>query len=221
MKKGFANPIFFNVIKDVLGIEIDNNIRIDFAGRTDYGILTHIFKSAGLDASHFEEHLASIYDAIYEEFRNNLAPDSLRVLDGVLQLLELLKSNEQYTLGLVTGNFQKNAILKLEHCGLNNFFEIGAFGDFLPNRLDLPKNALENANSLNGRNFSRSNTLVIGDTHRDIQSAQHNKMKSMAVATGGTPYFELLKFSPDLIFENLEDYREVYSSIHKLFENKI
>jgi hypothetical protein len=43
----------------------------------------------------------------------------------------------------------------------------------------------------------------------------------MAVATGGTPYFELLKFSPDLIFENLEDYREVYSSIHKLFENKI
>lgn len=218
MKKGFANPIFFKVIKKVLDIDINNNIKIDFAGRTDYGILTHIFKSAGLDSSHFEEHLTIIYDEIFKEFKNNLTNDSLRILDGVPQLLELLSNDDRFTLGLVTGNFKKNALLKLEHCGLDKYFCCGAFGDFLPNRLDLPKIALESANSSNHKDFTRAKTLIVGDTHRDIQSAEHNKMKSMGVATGGTPYFELLKFSPNLIFENLEDFREVYSSITKLFK---
>lgn len=218
MKKGFANPIFFNVIKRVLNHDIDKNLHIDFAGRTDFGILTHIFKSIGLDSSHFEEELEIIYEEIYKEFKEKLQPDSLLVLDGVPNLLNLLKEDGNFTLGLVTGNFRKNALLKLEHCGLEKYFDCGAFGDIQPNRLDLPKIALNNANSLNGQKFTREKTLVIGDTHRDIQSAEHNRMKSMGVGTGGTQYSELLKFNPNLIFENFEDYFAVYNSILKLFK---
>jgi phosphoglycolate phosphatase-like HAD superfamily hydrolase len=144
-----------------------------------------------------------------------LTDDSLRVLDGVPRLLDLLKADGRITMGLVTGNFMKNAKLKLEHCDLLDYFECGAYGDFLPNRLDLPKIALDDANTLEDRTFSHKNTLVVGDTHRDIQSAEHNRMKSMGVATGGSPYSELLKFNPDLIFENLDDSYQVYSSILK------
>jgi phosphoglycolate phosphatase-like HAD superfamily hydrolase len=218
MKKGFASPIFFDVIKKVLNYEIDKNLHIDFAGRTDYGILTHIFNSIGLESSHFEKELEIIYDEIYLEFKSKLQPDSLFVLDGVKDLLSLISENDKISMGLVTGNFKKNAILKLEYCGLDHFFKFGAFGDIQPNRLDLPKIAFQNANSNNGNSFTRENTLVIGDTHRDIQSAEHNKMKSMGVATGGQIYSELLKFGPNLIFENLEDYRTVYNSILKLFK---
>lgn len=217
MKKGFATPIFFKVIKEVLNYDINSDLKIDFAGRTDYGILTHIFKSIGLDSSHFEEKLDIIYKEICQEFKKNFTSDSLRVLDGVPELLKLLNDDGRFALGLVTGNFRQNAMLKLEYCGLDKYFKFGAFGDFLPNRLDLPKNAIKNANEFYGKSFSAFNSLVVGDTHRDIQSAEHNKMKSMGVATGGVPYYELLKFEPNLIFENLEEYFNVYNSIIKLF----
>jgi phosphoglycolate phosphatase-like HAD superfamily hydrolase len=218
LKKGVAAPIFFKAIKEVLGVEINPNIHIDFAGRTDYGILTYILKTHNFPGPIENELLEDIYNKIYEDFKNMLSVDSIRILEGVPILLELLSQNNELKLGLVTGNFKKNALLKLEMSGLDKYFSFGAFGDFLPNRLDLPKIALQNANSMNGNIFKNTNTLVIGDTHRDIQSAQHNKMKSLAVATGGSQYLELLKFNPDAIFESFDNPSNVYNTILSLFK---
>lgn len=219
LKKGVAAPIFFKAIKEVLGLEIDSNIHIDFAGRTDYGILSYIFKSHNFSTEIEHQKMEEIYEKIFEDFKQLLSSDSIKVLDGVPRLINLLSQNQDLKLGLVTGNFKKNALLKLEMCGLDKYFSFGAFGDFLPNRLDLPKIALQNANSLNGNIFKNKNTLVVGDTHRDIQSAKHNKMKSLAVSTGGSNYSDLIKFEPDAIFENFEDSLNVYNTILSLFKN--
>ncbi len=217
IKKGISQSIFSKVLKDTLGIQMDSRVHIDFAGRTDFGIITSIFKSLNLDQNLFLDNKEIIYNNINSEFKSQLVQSDIQVLDGVVELLEILHKDSRFKIGLVTGNFQLNAHTKLKLANLLHYFDFGAYGDNFPNRLDLPKTALKNAKELFPE-VSPKKSIVVGDTHRDIQSAQHNKMKSMAVATGNTPYYELLKFEPDLIFSSLEEYIDVYKSILKIFE---
>lgn len=216
VKKGISQNIFAKVLKDTFGIEMNSRIHIDFAGRTDFGIITSIFKSLNLNQQLFLDNKDLIYEKINLEFQSQLSKSELEVLDGVVNLLNLLHQDERFKIGLVTGNFKLNARTKLKVANLLHYFDFGAYGDNFPNRLDLPKTALLIAKE-KYPDVSAKKTLVVGDTHRDIQSAKHNRMKSMAVATGNTPYYELVKFSPDLIFSSLEDYYDVYKSILKLF----
>lgn len=217
IKKGISQSIFAKVLKNTLGIQMDSRIHIDFAGRTDFGIITSIFKSLNLEHKLFLDNKDIIYQNINQEFKSQLQPSDIQVLDGVVELLNLLHKDNRFKIGLVTGNFQLNAHTKLEIAGLLHYFDFGAYGDNFPNRLDLPKTALLNAKKLYPE-VSPKKSIVVGDTHRDIQSASHNKMKSMAVATGNTPYYELLKFEPDLIFSSLEEYFDVYKSILNIFK---
>lgn len=217
IKKGISQSIFAKVLKDTLGINMDSTIHIDFAGRTDFGIITSIFKHLNLDTQLFLNNKDLIYEKINQEFRSQLSKSDIEVLDGVVDLLNLLHQDQRFKIGLVTGNFMLNAHTKLKIANLLQYFDFGAYGDNFPNRLDLPKTALKIAKE-KYPDVSSKKTIVVGDTHRDIQSAKHNKMKSMAVATGNTPYYELMKFSPDLIFSSLEDYFDVYKSILNIFE---
>jgi len=216
IKKGMSQSIFAKVLKETLGIDMDSNVHIDFAGRTDFGIITSIFKSLNLDQQLFLDNKDLIYEKINLEFQAQLCKSDIEILDGVVDLLDLLHQDERFRIGLVTGNFKLNAHTKLGVANLLQYFDFGAYGDNFPNRLDLPKTALQIAKE-KYPDVSSKKTIVVGDTHRDIQSAKHNKMKSMAVATGNTPYYELLKFSPYLIFSSLEEYLDVYKSILNLF----
>ena len=51
------------------------------------------------------------------------------LLPGVLTLLQKLKMRPHLVLALLTGNLARGAQLKLEHYGVWNFFEFGAFAD--------------------------------------------------------------------------------------------
>lgn len=217
IRKGLSQEIFAKVLKETFDITLDKKIHIDFAGRTDFGIISSIFKSINADVNLFINNKDLIYSKINEEFKQQLQPSDINIMDGVKELLAVLHNDENFTLGLVTGNFRLNAFTKLEMAGLMQFFNFGAFGDDFPNRLDLPKIALQEAKKKYPEITNRK-TIVIGDTHRDIQSAKHNKMHSLAIATGNTPYYELLKFEPDLIYSSLEDYLQVYNDIKKLFK---
>ena len=56
--------------------------------------------------------------------------------------------------------------------------------------------------------FEKENVYVIGDTPRDIECGKILKIKSVAVATGGYSYNDLLKYDPDYIFNNFEVFEE-------------
>ncbi len=217
LQKGIAAPVFFNAIQDVIGFKISSDIPVDFAGRTDYSILSYIFKQSNFPKAYLESNLNEIYNRINDYFEVKVSKEQITVLDGVYELLELLSKNGSIRLGLVTGNFQKNAILKVRLAEIDKYFSFGAFGDYAPNRLNLPKMAIQAALS-NDIVSIPEKSLIIGDTHRDITSAQHNKMKSIAVATGGTQFNELLKFNPDAIYENFKDYKNVYWKILELLK---
>ena len=57
--------------------------------------------------------------------------------------------------------------------------------------------------------LNNGTTVVIGDTHYDIQGARDLDLKSIAVGYGFSEEEELLKFSPDYFVEEVEDLYEL------------
>src|SRR5207237_6737918 len=91
-----------------------------------------------------------------------------KLLPGVLELLERLKTRKRLVLGLLTGNVSRGAQLKLSHYGVWHFFEFGAFADDHHDRNELGAFARARAKEKHGREFSADEIDVIGDTPRDI-----------------------------------------------------
>ncbi len=107
-------------------------------------------------------------------------------------------------MGLVTGNMEDIAWLKLDKVGLKNYFQFGGFGDDAMERISLVRQAIDEAEKFYGR-LNRENIFVIGDTPRDIVSGQKSGVKTIAVATGDFSLHELQMMQPDFVLENLED----------------
>ena len=92
-------------------------------------------------------------------------------------------------LGLVTGNFEPVARLKLLRAGIGRWFPAGqgAFGSDSEDRAALP--AIARRARRPGR--PREHTIVIGDTPRDIACAQADGVRCVAVTDGAVRPREL------------------------------
>ncbi len=161
---------------------------IDPAGRTDGEIARLLLLVAGVSAAAIDERISEVREActrIYAE----LCPPSLadKVLPGIVALLDWLSALDQVRLSLVTGNFEAVAGLKLKRAGLGHYFGPGqgGFGSDSEDRAALPSLARRRAGH-DGVPWPRAQTLIIGDTPRDIACARADGVRCFAVATG--PY---------------------------------
>ncbi len=158
------------------------------AGRTDGEISRAILLAAGVSARRIDELAADVRDACGRAYAQLLIGDlSHTVLPGVRELLESLARRDDVVLGLVTGNYESVARLKLKHAGIAKYFTSGqgAFGSDDEDRAALPAIARRRAGS-RGHPYPRKDTVVIGDTPRDIACARADELRCIAVTTG--PY---------------------------------
>jgi len=178
---------------------------ISFAGRTDRAIVTDIFRALGLDAdTEVMEELREAYlHHLAEEIRKPV-PDC-EVLPGVAASLEALESRQEVGVGLLTGNYQRGAAIKLGHFGLWERFTFGAFGDAHADRRHLVPVAIAEAERALGVRVPPARVVVIGDTPLDVDCAHAHGAVAVAVATGPFSTAELAASSPDLVLETLED----------------
>src|SRR5438045_1673848 len=100
---------------------------IEIAGKTDIAIVRDILRKYGVPPS--DEHIASFAARYIAGLPEQLRQSSGHVLPGITELLTRLKPQPHIVLGLLTGNLQAGAKLKLEYYGLWKFFEFGAFAD--------------------------------------------------------------------------------------------
>ena len=193
----------FGVADDLHGIEI--------AGMTDSGIVVSILKKNDILATN--ENIGAFLDSYVHFLSLELPRRKGKLLPGVLDLLEKLKSRPHLVLGLLTGNVSRGARLKLEHYGVWHFFEFGAFADDHQDRNRLGSFARARAKEKHGREFSPSKIDVIGDTPRDIACGKAIGARTIAVATGTWSREELAKYQPDFLIDDLSD---VEGLIHTL-----
>ena len=127
------------------------------------------------------------YEALGAQLTEGLASGSVRVLPGVLDLLQRVHGHPRVTLGLLTGNYRLTGPLKLQAVGIDpQMFLVTAYGDEGAVREDLVPVALQRFTAMRGRQVQPRDVVVIGDTPRDIQAAAAHGCLSLAVATG--PY---------------------------------
>jgi phosphoglycolate phosphatase len=156
------------------------------AGRTDPEIARAILLDAGISAERIDDRADDVREHCCRAYVR-LCPEDLSdtVLPGVATVLERLSARPEAKLGLLTGNYEVVARLKLARAGLGRQFPggQGAFGSDAEDRAALPAIARRRAGVV-GIPHPRPQTIVIGDTPRDIACARADDVRCVAVATG-------------------------------------
>ncbi len=156
------------------------------AGRTHGEIARAILLDVGVSAKRI--------DALADDVRERCCRASARllpadlshaVLPGVPELLNWLTDQMDVRLGLLTGNYEAIARLKLMRAGIAWAFAPGqgAFGSDAEDRGALPAIARRRAGGP-GAPYPRRETIVIGDTPADISCARADGLRCVAVASG-------------------------------------
>jgi phosphoglycolate phosphatase-like HAD superfamily hydrolase len=157
---------------------------VELAGRTDPLIVRDALTRHGtVPSQRLPEFRERYFVRLAEQMRSG-AP-AARALPGVRALLHRLHRRGDTVLGLLTGNFEPSARLKLEPFGLWHYFQCGAFGDDAPDRNGLVPVALGRAAACGHQGLTAERTIVIGDTPHDVACATVHGARSLAVATGG------------------------------------
>ena len=107
--------------------------------------------------------------------------------------------------GLLTGNLQRGAEVKLTHHKVWHYFEFGAYADDSTHRNDLGPHALRRAKEKHAVEFSPDRTFIIGDTPHDIECGKVIGARTIAVATGKYSEAELSSHEPTAVFGNFAD----------------
>ena len=176
---------------------------IEIAGMTDSGIVISILKKHKIPTSN--ENITAFLDSYVHFLSGELPRRKGKLLPGVLELLEKLKSRKHIVLGLLTGNLSRGAQLKLSQYGVWHFFEFGAFADDHHDRNELGEFARARAKEKHGREFSADEIDIIGDTPRDIACGKAIGARTIAVSTGTWSRGELAKHDPDFLIDDFSD----------------
>jgi phosphoglycolate phosphatase len=184
---------------------------IEIAGMTDSGIVVSILKKHQIPVTN--ENVSAFLDSYVHFLSLELPRREGKLLPGVLELLERLKSRPQLVLALLTGNVSRGAQLKLEHYGVWHFFEFGAFADDHQDRNRLGSFARARAKERHGGEFSAAEIDVIGDTPRDIACGKAFGARTIAVATGTWTREQLAEHQPDFLIDDLSDVDRVIDTL--------
>jgi phosphoglycolate phosphatase-like HAD superfamily hydrolase len=178
----------------------------DFRGRTDLRIVWDLMRGAGLGDAAIEGGLEACFSAYVRELQAVLFDASrVTVLPGIAQVVRELSARPDALVGLLTGNIERGARVKLTPTGLWPYFRVGAFGSDDIDRRRLPAIACARARALAGREFPFENVTIIGDTPLDVDCARACGATAVAVATGFHPHAELAACAPDHLFVDFAD----------------
>jgi phosphoglycolate phosphatase len=179
---------------------------IPVAGRTDWIILHDALGRIGheLDEDLFERLRGAYLSRLREEI---LQPGRgvKDVMPGVRDLLDALGRREDVFLGLLTGNFEAGARIKLEHFDLWRHFHCGAFGDDAADRNALVPFALARARERGLADIPSRHVIVVGDTPHDVACARAVGATAVGVATGTFSAGELEACGAEVVFADLRD----------------
>lgn len=188
--------------------------RTDFSGKTDPEIVYELMGGAGFGDDRIEARIEALFDHYLDELEQELAGEAgHRLHPGAAEVVAALAADPRVVLGLVTGNVERGARLKLERFDLWRPFAVGAFGSDDRERDRLPAIAIERARRLIGHPFEGHDTVVIGDTPADIRCARAAGALAVAVATGRPTRAELEACGPDLLLDSLEEWPRLLAEL--------
>jgi phosphoglycolate phosphatase len=212
--RGAGRAAFNKALIEVFGTVGPAEAGFDFRGRTDLSILHTLMGAAGFGADVIAARTEACFAAYVRELVVVIGDGRrVQILPGVRELVRALAARDDVVVGLLTGNVEEGARIKLAPTGLWPLFRVGAYGSDHADRRLLPAIACERAQARLGHAFPFERVVIVGDTPLDVDCARACGARAVAVATGFYPYDELVGCGPDLIFQDLGDVEGV---VHQL-----
>ena len=184
------------------------------AGMTDRSIVYQALSGTGLSADDIAAHWELFAQALALHMAVTVRECHARICPGVSALLAALSRRTDVLLGLVTGNLENTAPIKLRAVGIEpGLFLVGGFGSDDTDRNRLPAIAASRAEMLTGRRFAGGAIVVVGDTAADVASGRAVGARIVAVATGVLPVEALQAARPDALLMDLSDLNKALTAI--------
>ncbi|WZL71906.1 HAD hydrolase-like protein [Clostridiaceae bacterium 35-E11] len=177
---------------------------IKMAGRLDAIIVEDALENKGIINQNEVKLFLDTYCRILDHMLTS-GEEYVEILPGIQKILANGKDQHHVCHVLGTGNIERGARIKLKPHDLNRYFPVGGFGDERIERWQMIHQAIENAERHHGVEYTKENIFVIGDTPLDIECGKILGIKSIAVSTGSHSPEELMAYTPDHLFANLED----------------
>lgn len=186
---------------EIYGLPVDVS-SADYDGLTDPEVGRLAFEAAMHRVPSRAEFTKLLERRLYYLYETVAESKDYRVLDGVNELLRDL-IDRGYMLGLVTGNLEAAAHVKLHRAKLNQFFSFGGYGSDSSNRGELTKFALSRAALVYGESVSSDQCLVVGDTPHDVDGAHAADIACVGVASHNYSAEQLTESGADYVIASL------------------
>jgi len=199
---GAGGVAWQRAFEELHGVEANVAEHTD-AGMTDPEIAAIVFREViGREGTQEERskaigcYLKHLPDAVAES-------DGYRVMPGIEQLLPRL-IEDGVLLGLVTGNIEAAAHIKLARAHLNRFFSFGGYGSDSADRTEVTRAALSRGALVSGGTLADGACIAIGDTPRDVSAGHGAGIKVVGVATGSYDVAALDESGADWALESVK-----------------
>ena len=198
---GAGTRAFSETFSHIFGLKHGTE-RIKFAGRTDVSLVREFFQIHGVPES--PENFRQFFDNYVFWLEHVVAQSTGGPCTGVARFIkDLLALPQPPMLGLLTGNIRLGAEIKLRRFGLWDFFVMGGFADDHEERNHIAVAALQRGRRVLDAHLQPQEVVVIGDTPFDVRCGKFIGAKTLAVATGGSKYAELIPHAADWTVEDL------------------
>jgi phosphoglycolate phosphatase-like HAD superfamily hydrolase len=192
---GAGGVAWQRAFEELHGVEADIAEHTD-AGMTDPEIAAIVFGEViGREGSPEERakaigcYLKHLPEAVAES-------EGYEVMPGIEELLPRL-IEDGVLLGIVTGNIEAAAHIKLARGRLNRFFSFGGYGSDSAYRTEVTKTALRRGELVSGGTLQNGACIAVGDTPRDVKAGHGAGIKVVGVATGSYSVEELKQAGAD------------------------
>jgi phosphoglycolate phosphatase len=137
-------------------------------------------------------------------------------LQGASDVLTALQAASEIVQSVLSGNIKPNAVTKLSAFQLDGFidFEVGGYGSDDEVRTNLVGVAQERASGKYDVKFDKTNTVLIGDTPRDVQAGRDGGAHVVAVASGSDSMDALYAEGADVVLSDLRDTQAVVAAVN-------
>ncbi len=190
--------------------------RYRYDGKTDKQIVRELMRLAGYPDAEIDARLPDVMQHYLSGLRDELTGGTrpVQLYDGVAPLVDAIHARPDVVLGLLTGNIEAGAYLKLAAVGLDvSRFVVNAFGSDHEVRAQLPGIAHQRMLNVFGVALAGHDVIVIGDTPSDITCGQALGVRAIAVATGRYSAHELHAHKPFAVFDSLVETDAVLQAI--------
>jgi phosphoglycolate phosphatase len=186
---GAGGVAWQRAFEELYGVEADIAEHTD-AGMTDPEIVRIVFREViGREGSAAER--AKAIGCYLKHLPDTVAESGgYEVMPGIDELLPRL-IERGVLLGLVTGNVEAAAHIKLARGRLNRFFSFGGYGSDSPERTEVTRAALRRGELVSGGTLADGAGISVGDTPRDVTAGHGAGIRVVGVATGSYSVEEL------------------------------